>query len=157
MHIRQRTVIDRPAAEVWPFIVTPERFQEWNEKVSSMEAKRSFQIGQRFVTHYTWKKKLLQCQSVAVRIEEGRLLELRHVGMIGAGVNREMEVIERITLEDRGARSMVTKDVYFANHDIPWILVLLMWFISRFGKPAGEDRLKSMCEGNAPAKRSGGP
>ena len=155
MHIRERTVIDRPAAKVWPFVVNPERFQEWNEKVSSMEAKGRFQLGQHFVTHYTWKKKQLQCQSVALRIEEGRLLELRHVSPIGAGVNREMEVTERVTLEDKGSRSVVTKDVYIKNHDIPWIFVPHIWLISRFGKPVGEDRLKSMCEGIASEKGAG--
>jgi len=155
MHIRQRTVIDRPAAEVWPLIVTPECYQEWNEKVSSMEAKGRFQLGQRFITHYTWKKKQLQCQSVAARIEEGRLLELRHGSPIGAGVNREMEVIERVTLEDKGSRSVVTKDVYIKNHDIPWIFVPLIWFNSRFGRPVGKDRLKSMCERSVSGEGTG--
>jgi len=147
MHIRERTVINRPAAAVWPYIVTPEKFQEWNEKVSSMEARGGFRLGQRFVTHYTWKNKQIQCQSVAVRLEEGRVLELRHASPIGQGLNCDLEVIERVTLEDRGARSVVTKDVYFRNHDLPWFLVPLVWFITRFGKPVGRDRLKAMCEG----------
>ena len=127
MRIRERTVIDRPAAAVWPFIITPEHFQQWNEKVSSMEARGRFQPGLRFVTHYTWNRKQMQCQSVALRIEEGRLLELHHSRPIGPGLNRELEVIERVTLEDRGARSVVIKDVHIRNHDLPWFLVPLIW------------------------------
>jgi uncharacterized protein YndB with AHSA1/START domain len=146
MHIRERTRINRPAAEVWPYIITPEAFQRWNEKVASMEARGRFELGQRFVTHYTWKNKQIQCQSVAVRIEEGRLLELRHSGPIGAGVNHDLEVVERVALGDRGVRSVVTKDVYFKHHDLPWFLVPLVWFITRFGKRVGKDRLREMCE-----------
>jgi uncharacterized protein YndB with AHSA1/START domain len=149
MHIRERTGIGRPAAEVWPHIVTPEDFQKWNAKVVSMEARGTFQLGQRFVTHYMWRNKQIQCQSVAVRIEEGRLLELRHSSPIGRGLNRELEVIERVTLEDQGARSVVTQDVHFRNHDLPWFLVPLMWFVTRFGKPVGRNRLKEMCEGRS--------
>jgi uncharacterized protein YndB with AHSA1/START domain len=149
MHIRERTVINRPAAEVWRCIITPEAFQTWNEKVSSMEARGRFQIGQRFVTHCTWKTKQIQCQSVAVRIEEGRLLELRHWSPVGKGMNRELEVTERVTLEDRGSRSIVTKDVYIRNHDLPWFLVPLVWYVTRFGRPVGRNRLKEMCEGGS--------
>jgi hypothetical protein len=96
-----------------------------------------------------WRNKQIQCQSVAVRIEEGRLLELRHSSPIGRGLNRELEVIERVTLEDQGARSVVTQDVHFRNHDLPWFLVPLMWFVTRFGKPVGRNRLKEMCEGRS--------
>jgi uncharacterized protein YndB with AHSA1/START domain len=149
MHIRERTVINRPALAVWPYIVTPERFQAWNEKVSSMEARGRFQAGQRFVTRYTWKDKQIQCQSVAVRLEEGRVLELRHASPIGRGLNRDLEVVERVTLEDRGACSVVTKDVYIKNHDLPWFLVPVAWFLTRIGKPVGKDRLKAMCEGES--------
>lgn len=149
MHIRERTVINRPAAEVWPYIITPEVFQRWNEKVSSMEARGRFQLGQRFVTHYTWKNKQIQCQSVALRIEEGRLLELRHSSPIGKGLNHDLEVVEWVTLEDGGVRSVVTKDVYFRHHDLPWFLVPLVWFVTRFGKPVGKNRLKEMCEGGS--------
>ncbi len=157
MHIRERTVINRPAAEVWPYIITPEVFQTWNEKVSSMEAGGRFQLGQRFVTHYMWKKKQIQCQSVAVRIEEGRLLELQHTSPMGSGLNRDLEVIERFTLEERGAVSIVTKDVDFRHHDLPWFLVPLVWFVTRFGKPTGKDRLKEMCEGGSAGTETEGP
>jgi hypothetical protein len=94
---------------------------------------------------------------VAQRIEEGRLLELRHLSPVGSGLNRDLEVIERFTLGDRGAVSIVIKDVYFKNHDLPWFLVPLVWFVTRFGKPVGKDRLKEMCEGGSAEPETEGP
>ena len=40
MVLKERTEIDRPAAHVWRFIVTPELFLQWqwNDKVVDMEA-----------------------------------------------------------------------------------------------------------------------
>ncbi|MEK6742513.1 MAG: hypothetical protein AABZ15_02835 [Nitrospirota bacterium] len=36
--MKERTEIDRPAAHVWRFVVTPELFLQWNDKVVDMEA-----------------------------------------------------------------------------------------------------------------------
>jgi len=149
MNIQQRTLIDRPAATVWPYIVNPGYFQKWNEKIVSMEARDVFRVGQSFVTHYKWGRKQLQCLSVATKMEEGRLLELRHSSFVGTGVNADMEVTERITIEERDHRSVVTKNVIIRNHRVPWVLIPLIWFITRFGKPVKEDSLKTMCESNA--------
>jgi hypothetical protein len=149
MNIRERTIIDRPAREVWPYIINPDYFQKWNEKIASMDAREPFRLGQPFITRYLWKNKKLQCLSVAVEIEEGRLLELRHSNFVGPGVNPEMEVIERIELGRKDPRCMVTKNVSIKNHGIPSVFIPLFWFVSRFGKPVKEDRLKSMCESKA--------
>lgn len=149
MNIRQRTVIDRPAATVWPYILNPGYFQKWNEKIVSMEARDAFRLGESFVTHYRWGRRQLQCLSVATQIEAERLLELRHSHFVGTGVGADMEVTERITLEERDHRSIVTKHVRVRNHRLPWLLVPLIWLISRFGKPVKEDSLKSMCEGKS--------
>jgi hypothetical protein len=149
MNIRERTLINRPAGEVWPCIINPEYFQKWNEKIAWMDARDTFRLGQPFVTHYLWKKKKLQCLSVALKIEEKRLLELRHSNFVGPGVNPEMEVIERITLEEQGSGCMVTKNVSIRNHGISWVFIPLFWMVPRFGKPVKEDRLKAMCESKA--------
>jgi hypothetical protein len=146
MNIRERTIIDRPAVKVWPYIVNPEYFQKWNDKIVSMEARERFQLGQPFATHYKWRQKELQCLSVAVRIEEGHLLELRHSSLVGAAGSSDIEVVEQIVLEEKNGRTVVTKNVMIKHHDIPWVLVPLIWFITRFGKPVEEDRLKIMCE-----------
>jgi hypothetical protein len=148
-NFRERTLINRPAAEVWPYVINPAYFQQWNEKIASMDVRETFRLGQPFVTHYLWKKKRLQCLSVAVEIEEGRLLELRHSNFVGPGVNPEMEVIERIELEEKGFRCIVTKNVAIKNHGISWVLVPLIWLGTRFGKPVKEDRLKLMGETKA--------
>jgi len=88
----------------------------------------------------------LQCLSVAVRIEEGHLLELRHSDFVGTGARADMEVIERIVMEEENHHSVVTKNMIIKKHDIPWVLAPLIWFVSHFGKPVGEDKLKLMCE-----------
>jgi uncharacterized protein YndB with AHSA1/START domain len=147
MLIRERSIIARPAAAVWPYIATPELFQQWNDKVASMEARERFREGQQFTTHYLWNGKAMQCLSLVTRLEEGRLLELRHTRMLGPAGRRDMEVTERIELSGEGERSTVTKTVTIKNIDIPLLLRPLIWFVTRFGKPKGEDRLKKLCEG----------
>jgi uncharacterized protein YndB with AHSA1/START domain len=147
--IRERTEIRRSAATVWPYVITPEHFQKWNGKIAAMEARGTFQRGQRFVTQYQWNRRQVQCWSMATTIEEGHLLELLHSNFQGRGVKAGMEVRERITLEEKGDRTLVTKHVKITNHGIPWIFVPLIWFVSRFGQPPKEDELKVLCERGA--------
>jgi hypothetical protein len=58
-----------------------------------------------------------------------------------------MEVTERVTLKPRGSRTIVVKDVVMRHSGLPWWAIPLVWFISRFGRPVGENRLKAACEG----------
>jgi len=78
MRLRERTVIDRSAAQVWRHVIRPESFRQWNDKVSGLDAVGEFRVGQPFTTHYLWNGKALQCASIATEIESGRVLELRH-------------------------------------------------------------------------------
>ena len=147
MRFRERTEINRPVVHVWRFVITPELFLQWNDKVVEMEARGTFQLGQHFHTRYQMSGKQLQCWSALTAIEEGRLLELQHGNCSGKGVHGDIKVIERITLEEKHGRTIVIKDVHMMNHGIPWFVVPLIWFIRRFGKPVGRDKLKEMCEG----------
>ncbi len=126
MRLRERSVIARPAAKVWPFIIRPEYFQRWNAKISAMDATGEFRVGQPFTTHYQWNARPLQCASVATEIQEGRLLELLHTHLIGPGIRPDMEIRERITLHEAA-----------------------IWLISNFGARVGPDLLKQMCERDA--------
>jgi hypothetical protein len=92
--------------------------------------------------------KKIQCVSTVIAIEEGRLLEIRHSDCMGEKIHRDLEVTERITLEEAKGRTIVKKEVVIKNHGIPWLLMPLIWFVTRFGKPTGPDPLKMMCEGN---------
>lgn len=147
MKLREETLVQRSPVEVWPWIVSPERFMQWNENVVSMETRDSFVLNQSFTTQYMLNGKPLQCLSTVTAIEEGRLLELKHDHCVGPKVRRDMVVVERITLEDKGNHVVVTKTVTVRNHDAPWILLPLIWFVTRFGKPTKPDRLKYLCEG----------
>lgn len=91
----------------------------------------------------------LQCASIATEIQEGRLLELRHTAPVGPGVPPNLEIRQRITLHPRGARTVVTKLVTIENDGMPWFLRALVWFVTRFGAPAGPDPLKVLCEAEA--------
>ncbi|MEW5978662.1 MAG: SRPBCC family protein [Acidobacteriota bacterium] len=155
MKIRQQSLIDCLPHEVWPYVFSPEHFQKWNEKIVSMEVQGEFRLGHPFVTHYRWRQEQLQCLTQVERIEPNRLLELRHSSFVGSRVRSEMEVVERVTLSRRGSRTRVTKTVAMRNHGLPWLLAPLLWIISRFGKPVGEDHLKEMCENRKQASRRG--
>jgi hypothetical protein len=146
MRMCQRAVIERPAAQVWPHVIRPDSFRRWNEKVSGLDAVGEFRVGQPFTTHYLWRGKTLQCASIATEIQEGRVLELRHTAPVGPGVPPNLRIRQRITLEPRGARTVVTKEVSIENEELPWYLRALVWFVTRFGAPAGPDPLKVLCE-----------
>jgi uncharacterized protein YndB with AHSA1/START domain len=147
MRLRERTVIDRPAAQVWRHVIRPESFRQWNDKVSGLDAVGEFRVGQPFTTHYLWNGTALQCASIATEIEAGRVLELRHTALVGPGVPPDLEIRHRITLEPRGhTRTMVTKLISMENDAMPWYLRGLVWFVTRFGAPAGPDPLKRLCE-----------
>ena len=153
MRLRQRTVIDRPAAQVWPHVIRPESFQRWNDKIRSMDASREFRVGQPFTTHYLWQGKALQCASIPTEIQAERVLELRHTAVVGRGVSPNLEIRQRITLHPQGARTAVTKLVSIENHGMPWYLLALVSFVTRFGAPVGPDPLKVLCEAEAPEPR----
>ena len=146
MRIRQRTVIDRPAAQVWRHVIRPESFRRWNEKISALDAVGEFRVGQPFTTHYLWRGKPLQCASIATDIQAGRVLELRHTAPVGPGVPPNLEIRQRISLHPRGARTVVTRFVSIDNDGMPWFLRPLVWFVTRFGAPTGPDPLKVLCE-----------
>jgi hypothetical protein len=64
-------------------------------------------------------------------------------------LKREIEVVERVKLEEKDGWTIVTKDVIVTNSGVPWFFVPLIWFITRFGKPSGKDKLKELCEGGS--------
>ena len=146
MIIRERSVIDRPPATVWPYIIRAESFAKWNTKISSMGATGEFHVGQPFTTHYRWNNKPIQCVTVATEIQPGRLLELRHSGLTGQGIRPDMEIVERVTLRGEGRGSTVTKVVTLKNHGIPWLFIPLVWFVANFGARVGPDPLKVLVE-----------
>jgi uncharacterized protein YndB with AHSA1/START domain len=146
MRIRERSVIDRPPATVWPYIIRAESFAKWNTKISSMDATGEFRVGQPFTTHYRWNNKAIQCATVATEIQPGRLLELRHSTVTGKGIRPNMEIFELITLRGAGRGSTVTKVVTIRNHGMPWFFIPLVWFIANFGARVGPDPLKVLCE-----------
>jgi len=147
MTIQETSSIRRTASEVWPYIVTPEHFREWNPNIASVEARDRFVQGQIFTTHYLWKQKPMQCRSVVIRLVERECLEIRHSDCLGPKIRRDTEVRERITLSEEKGRTVVVRTVKVRNHGIPWIFVGVIWLVTKFGKRVGPDRLKLMCEG----------
>jgi hypothetical protein len=152
MKLYDRSEIDRPASVVWPFIVTAEHFRAWNDKIIDLEASGEFRAGQTFHTGYRMSKNEIRCWSKVTALEPERLLELHHGNCVGQGLKREIEVVERVRLEEKDGRTIVTKDVTVTNSGVPWFFVPLIWFVTRFGKPYGKDKLKELCEGRAGEK-----
>jgi len=149
MHIVEKSIIDRPATKVWPFIISPEHFQLWNTKIISLEAKGQFLINQPFMTRYSMNGKEMQCISTVTAIENEHLLEIKHTNCVGNEDNSNLTVYERFTITESGKQTIVKKDVEVKHHQIPWILIPLIWFVTRFGKTVEPDKLKLMSEANA--------
>src|SRR4051794_14284242 len=111
MRLREHTVIERRAAEIWPFIICPDKYQRSNTKIIFMDLSGEFRLRQLFTTRYQWNNKQLQCTSVVTEIHDAKLFELRHSTPLAPGFRADMEIWERITLEQNGARTSVTKIV----------------------------------------------
>ena len=99
-----------------------------------------------FTTRYQWNQKQLQCTSIVTAIQEAKLLELRHSSPVAPGARPDLEICERVTLEQIGNRTNVTKRVLVKNHGIPWLVLPIIWLVNRFGKPTEVHPLKVMCE-----------
>lgn len=155
MKIVERSLISVPPEKVWPFIVTPELFWQWNDKIVSMEARGAFVAGQRFSTRYRLTSQSAQCLSVVAELQPLRVLELRHRVVMSASGRTGVNAAERITLEEKNGGTLVTKTVTIGRHGIPLWLLPVIWFVTRFGKPAGEDRLKTLCETGDPVRGAG--
>ena len=149
MRLYDRSEIARPASAVWPYIITAEHFRQWNDKIIGLEAAGHFHLGHAFHTHYRMRGRDLRCWSKVTALEPERLLELHHGNCSGKGRQRDLAVVERITLEEKSGRTIVQKVITVRNHGIPWFLLPLIWLITRFGRPVGRDKLKELCEGTA--------
>jgi hypothetical protein len=147
MILRDVSKIDRPASVVWPYIATAELFRQWNDKIIDLEAAGPFQLGQTFHTHYRMSRRETRCWSKVTALEPERVLELHHGNCSGKGARRGLEAIERITLEEKDGRTVVRKEITVRNHGVPWLLRPFIWFVGRFGRPTGRDKLKELCEG----------
>lgn len=145
MRLSERSVISRPASAVWPFIVVPSEFKKWNDKIVEMDAGDRFYERQVFSTLYEMSGKRSRMRTTVTALEEGRLLELRHDQ--GVDIAADTVVVERITVSGDGGRCVVDKDVVVRNHHMPWWLMPLIWFVTRFGRRAGPDKLQQLCEG----------
>jgi len=146
MKLIERSVIRAAPEKIWPFIITPEQFQKWNDKIVSIGAREAFVLGQPFSTCYEMSGHYSQCLSVAVEIRPFRLLELKHKAVFNSKGRSNAEAVERITLVQEGEVTVVTKTVLLRDHGIPFVFLPFIWFIARFGKRQGEDKLKTMCE-----------
>ena len=146
MKLYDRSEIDRPATHVWRYVVTPELFLRWNDKIVALEAAGPFRLGQTFHTQYRMSGREMRCWSKVTVLEPGLILELHHGNCSGQGARRGIEAIERVTLEEKDGRTIVRKEIDVRNARIPLLLRPLIWFVSRFGRPKGPDKLKELCE-----------
>jgi hypothetical protein len=151
MKMTERSDINRSAAEVWPFVVTPEHFQKWNDKIVSMETQGRFAQGQAFATYYQMGKNGIKCTTNVTQVIEEQELVLHHTNCIGEKMlpGNNLDIVERVTLKNKGAKTVVIKEVTITNHHMNIFLAALVWFITHFGKRAGPDKLKQLCEDSA--------
>ena len=146
MRLLFRVKISKPADGIWKFLVTAEYFQQWNDKIESIDCRGEFRSGESFATRYQWRGKITQCMTTVTALVPLRLLELHHSDFVGLDVKNDMDVVERISLSGRAGWTMVTRQLRIKNHGVPIILIPVLWFVSRFGRPTEPDPLKVMCE-----------
>lgn len=143
MHIKGQVDIKATPEQVWPFLVDPVIQAAWNPKIISINRAHDGPVG--VGETYTMIAKMSgtekTSQAEVMDVTPARRLVVRH-RMIEA--QRESFVTETYLLKPTRNGTRVTHDINLRQAGIPRVFLLLIWVITRVGKPQGEPYLKKL-------------
>lgn len=148
MKLRVHTTIRASASEVWPYLVDPVLQAAWNPKVVSVDrpADGPVQAGERFLMIYrmSGKEKLSRVEVTGLVPNQSLVFE-HHMDEDG----KARTAIEAYTLTPTPNGVKLTQSIDLSRMNIPLPIRVLVWLITRLGKPVERpylDRLKQMIE-----------
>jgi uncharacterized protein YndB with AHSA1/START domain len=140
--IRETAIIQCPPSSVWPFLTNAELIPRWNDKVTRLVPKSagSFRLHYQFnVTFHLNGKEREFAAEVTEYDEPNRLIITQH-----SLAGEPMEASETITLTPARQGTKIERVIKFSSKQIPWWARVLVWFITRLGKPVGEPVLEKL-------------
>jgi len=150
MTLRESIKVSASMDEIWPFVADPVGQATWNDKIVDVDRTSDLpvRLGEHFGMTYRMSGKDRKSDVEVIACDPPNEVHFRHHY---AWKSRGCHADEQYTLRQVGEQVEVTQRIDLTNTGIPWIFRLLIWCISRFGKPAGQstmERLKEAVEGS---------
>jgi hypothetical protein len=143
MHIKDSIIIDAPIDKVWRHIASPDVWSLFNAKIGKCEqiSEQGSRIGSVYSIDFLMGTKSTSTRCEIVDLQIGKRIQVRSTlsdpGQHACG-------ILTYELEDLGFKTKVTEKT---DAVIPGINIfgrVIIWFISRFGRPEGETNLMKL-------------
>lgn len=152
MKMRETVLIHATPEAIWPYVANPVLMSAWNPKIVSVNrmSEEPVRLGEQYVAIYAMGGKEREARVEVVACEPAGMLTLRHRTADAPQGHVDVTYI----LRAKGTGTQVEERIDMGSSGLPWIMRALMWFIQRFGTPAGEgkpylERLKDAAEGVA--------
>lgn len=131
--------------EVWPFVADPVGHVIWNEKVVDIrrDSDTTVQLGERFEMTYRMSGKDRESEVEVVVCDPPNEVHFRHQYRWKAQFHY---AVEKYRLRQHGEQVKVTQEIDMSESGIPWFFRVLIWFLSRFGKPVGQTNMERLKE-----------
>ncbi|MBK7978314.1 MAG: SRPBCC family protein [Deltaproteobacteria bacterium] len=142
--LREATTLAAPPEAVWRVLAEPARRGEWNDKIVRVERRRSGApvVGERYRLRYRLSGREREMEAEVVVCEAPRLLAVRE----HAPGDPERAVVVTWRLDADGAGTRISQEVDVTRAPIPGVVKLLMWIVSRTGKPRGATVVETLAE-----------
>jgi uncharacterized protein YndB with AHSA1/START domain len=146
MILRDQIIIEKPAMEVWPYIENPERMMSWNPKIkkvtlASWDGRPG--VGFRYGVLYEMSGKVGEMEAEVTTYEPPFRLVIRQTG----GRLSEKAYVEEIyELSEESGRTLLRQKVIMHHSGVNIFFRLLIFFITRFGRPVGKTYLTTLKE-----------
>jgi hypothetical protein len=140
MHIKDSIIIHAPIDKVWQHIASPDVWSLFNAKIGKCEqiSEQGSRIGSVYSIDFLMGTKSTSTRCEIVDLQIGKRIQVRSTL---SDPGQQASGLLTYELEDLGFK---TKVIEKADAVIPGINILgrvIIWFISRFGRPEGETNL----------------
>jgi len=152
MTIRERTRYPLPAEDVWPYLVRPDVFAQWNPKIRKVSARGDFVAGDEYWTEYRMSGKTTVCKTVVSVVDPPRSLVLEHRQCQNETGVSSMTVDESFTLIPGQGWTELRHVVHIKNHGMNPFVVILFWLVTTFGKSVEADALEGLIDRDTRAR-----
>ncbi len=147
MTIRDSVDINAPVDVVWLWVQNPENMGRWNPKVQKVTAMSPpYRLGYKYGIMYAMNNKVTEYSAEFVEFDPPFRLTIR---LSTTMMDQSFFVEEKYLLESRNNATHLSQEIVVHDSKVNVFWNILIWFITRFGKPVGErylEKLKSLVE-----------
>jgi len=145
MNLVSSIFIKRPPGAIWAFLEDPANMLLWNPKVKrvSPSSFSSPRLGYQYAITYQMRENSRASEFQAEFVNYDPLLKLV-IRLTGGPSPRGTVIYESYELSKREGGAFLTQTIHIEEPGINIFWRFLIWFIQRFGKPAGKTYLETL-------------